>query len=236
MADTNARTIPLQIQASLLPEDQARADLYALLARLLYAGPDARLLQLIRATPELVGSGAGAQAVQSSAIRGEVRGDVHGAATNATLAVAWAELLDQARRAEPQAETQTFDEVFVGTGKAKITPYLTHYLVAQGRERVLVSLRDELAALGLARKGGALEPEDHIAGLCEVMRHLVMQGSGEASLRAQRAFFDRFVRQGFDGLCDAIAKEPALSTFYRAVGTLARTFLRIEAGGFDLLD
>lgn len=213
MADSDVRTIPVQTQAALPAEDQSRADLYALLARLLYAGPDQAVLRMIGAAPALLDESA-----------------------HAGLAAAWQALVSQARLATASAEVAAFDEVFVGTGKAKVTPYLTHYLVAQGRERVLVALRDELAALGLARKGGVHEPEDHVAGLCEVMRHLVTQGSGEESLQTQRLFFDRYLHRSFEGLCDAIEREAALTPFYRAVGGLARAFLAIEARAFELLD
>lgn len=229
MADTGARTIRMQSQATLPPEDQSRADLYALLARLLYAGPDERVLQLLHSAAGLleVPPGEGTEQRAGTAVAAD---------GNAMLAAAWRELVGQARHADALAETATFDGVFVGTGKAKVTPYVTHYLVTQGRERILVALRDELAALGLARRGGVHEPEDHIAGLCEVMRHLVSQGSTDASLRTQRAFFDRFIRAGYEGLCDAIAAEPGLSPFYRAVGALARAFLQIESRAFELLD
>lgn len=213
MVTPGAPSIPLQVQAALPPEDQSRADLYALLARLLYAGPDQSVLHMIGAAPALLDESA-----------------------QASLAAAWQALVSQARSATVAAEVAAFDEVFVGTGKAKVTPYLTHYLVAQGRERVLVALRDELAALGLARKGGVHEPEDHVAGLCEVMRHLITQGSSEESLLAQRAFFDRYLRRSFAGLCDAIDSEAALTPFYRAVGGLARAFLTVEARAFELLD
>lgn len=232
MSDSSTRTIPVQQQAALLPEDQSRADLYALLARLLYAGPDERVLQLIR------GAG-GSIETASRAERGDARRDAESAEREggeAALGSAWRTLVAAAGSADAAGEVAIFDQILVGTGKAKVTPYLTHYLVQQGRERVLVTLREELAVLGLGRRGGVHEPEDHIAGLCEVMRHLVSQGSSDASLRAQRAFFERFVRGGYEGLCNALDAEPALSPFYRAVCVLVREFFRIEARGFELLD
>jgi TorA maturation chaperone TorD len=204
--------IPLQVQTGLLPEDQSRADLYALLGRLFYAGPDAALLAQIASA-----------------------GGLFSAGEDRALGAAWSAVVDAAAGTNAPAEIAAFDETFVGTGKARVTPYVSFYLVSQGRERLLVDLRDTLAALGLSRRGGALEPEDHIAGLCEVMRHLVLQGSSEANLRAQREFFDRFFRRGYEGFTAAIEAETGVSAFYRALAQLARTFFAIEAQGLEMI-
>ena len=46
---------PIQIHAPDAPEDRARADLYALIATLFYAPPDAGLLQALAEADEIVG-------------------------------------------------------------------------------------------------------------------------------------------------------------------------------------
>ncbi len=204
--------IPVQAQPALTPEDAARRDFYALLARLFYAGPDRAFLDAVAAI-----------APASSDV---ADGDVAKALT--ALAVA-------ADVADADEEHQRFDDLFIGAGKAPVTLYVSHYLVESGREKILVHLRDDLAGFGLARKDVAREPEDHIAGMCELMRHLVDQGSGEASLARQREIFERYLARSFTPLCDAILASADRGPFFEAVARLAMAFLVVEAEGFSML-
>ncbi|MFM9884933.1 MAG: molecular chaperone [Burkholderiales bacterium] len=200
------------LQPALTPEDAARRDFYALLARVFYAGPDRPLLDSVSAIgPD-----------SPDAADGEV-------------AKALAALAEAARDANAEMEHQRFDDLFIGAGKAPVTLYVSHYLVESGREKILVRLRDDLAALGLARKNVAREPEDHIAGLCDLMRHLVDQGSGEASLARQREIFERYLARSFTPLCDAILANADRGQFFGAVARLAIAFLVVEAEGFSML-
>ena len=204
--------IPFQARPALTPEDAARRDFYALLARLFYAGPDQAFLDAVAAV-----------APASSDV---ADGDVAKALT--ALAVA-------ADVADADEEHQRFDDLFIGAGKAPVTLYVSHYLVESGREKILVRLRDDLAGFGLARKDVAREPEDHIAGLCELMRHLVDQGSGETSLARQREIFERYLARSFIPLCDAILASADRGPFFEAVARLAMAFLVVEAEGFSML-
>ena len=204
--------IPFQARPALTPEDAARRDFYALLARLFYAGPDQAFLDAVAAV------------VPASSDVAD--GDVAKALT--ALAVA-------ADVADADEEHQRFDDLFIGAGKAPVTLYVSHYLVESGREKILVRLRDDLAGFGLARKDVAREPEDHIAGLCELMRHLVDQGSGETSLARQREIFERYLARSFIPLCDAILASADRGPFFEAVARLAMAFLVVEAEGFSML-
>ena len=76
--------------------------------------------------------------------------------------------------------------IAVGTGKALVTPYSTHYFADSMKERLLVRLRGSLAEFGLARTGGAGAYEAHIAGLGETMRHLTLRGWGAAGGEQQK--------------------------------------------------
>ncbi|HEY5292286.1 MAG TPA: hypothetical protein VIJ43_08245, partial [Burkholderiales bacterium] len=51
----NARVSLPELTAAVLQEDRARADFYALISRLFYAGPDAGLLAAIAAADEIAG-------------------------------------------------------------------------------------------------------------------------------------------------------------------------------------
>ncbi len=112
-------------------------------------------------------------------------------------------------------------------GKAEVTPYASYYLAETGREKILARLRGELAGWGLARSGGAREPEDHIAGLFDVMRHLISLGSEDAALRMQRGFFDRYIARSYPGFCAAISKSKK-ANFYKHVAHFAESFLVVE--------
>jgi TorA maturation chaperone TorD len=201
----SATVTPLTFKPPEVPEDQARAGYYALLARLFYAGPDAGLLATIAGADEIVAAGE-----QSS------------------LAGAWKALALAARAMDADAARLEYDQLFVGTGKAEVTPYASFYLAETGREKILVRLRGELAGLGLKRSDRAAEPEDHVAGLFDAMRYLISLGSDDAALQNQRDFFDRYIAQAHQRLCAAIsASEKA--NFYKHVAHFAETFLAVES-------
>lgn len=200
----SATVTPVRFQLPEVPEDQARAGYYALLARLFYAGPDAQLLESVAGSDEAAADGQPTR-----------------------LASAWNALTAAARATDAEAARLEYDEVFVGTGKAEVTPYATFYLAETGREKILVRLRQELASLGLAKSDAAREPEDHVAGLLEVMRHLISQGSDDVALRRQQGFFSRFLERSFPAFCSAIsASEKA--NFYKHVAHFASAFFVVE--------
>lgn len=206
-----AQAQPLNFAPSLTGEDQARADFYAVLARLWYGAPDRALLATLAGADELV-----PEAEQSA------------------LADSWRALVAAAGAADEEAVRLEYDEVFVGTGRAEVSPYATAYFIGAFRERVLVQLRDELAELGLARATGAREPEDHLAALCDVMRHLITAGSGAAALERQRQFFQRYIEPAYTGLADR-AVASASTRFYRSVARFTKAFLDLEVQSFQML-
>jgi TorA maturation chaperone TorD len=194
---------PLQFHPPTADEDRARAGYYALLARLFYSGPDARVLALIGAADAIVADEA------------------------AGLAGAWKRLVAAAGAMDPEAARLEHDEVFVGVGKAEVTPYASYYLSETGREKVVVRLKQQLAEIGLARSGAAREPEDHFAGLFEAMRHLISD-SGDAALQKQKRFFVQFIAPAYPRFCTAISDSPK-TNFYKHVAEFARHFLDIES-------
>ena len=201
----SATVTPLSFQAPEVPEDQARAGYYALLARLFYAGPDAGLLAAIAGADEIVLAG------EQSALAG-----------------AWNAFASASRAFDAEAARLEYDDLFVGTGKAEVTPYASFYLVETGREKILVRLRQDLAALGLKRAERALEPEDHVAGLFDAMRHLISMDSGDAALQKQRVFFDRYIAGSYQAFCTAISTSKK-SNFYKHVARFAQAFLVVES-------
>ena len=220
----------MQGNATHLPlEDAARAELYALLARLFYQGPDQALLRMIACADSLLQpADAAASPSQSDA--------------STQLTQAW-QALREAAAGENLAPVirQEYEDVFVGVGKAEVTPYLSHYLDGMAGDRFLVRLRDALAALGLARAAGATEPEDHISGLFDTMRHLILRsaegiqaGDDHAAMQQQKRFFEQFVRDAAIKFCEA-AQQSHKTFFYKRVSRIAESLLKLESEAFAMV-
>ena len=189
-------------------EDAARADLYALLSRLFYAGPDAALLLSIPAAQGLI------------------------AVAESDLSKTWAALCDAAKTTDAAAATLEYEQIFVGTGKAPISIYASHYLTGSFKEQTLVNLRDELQRIGLQRRGGATEPEDHLAGLLDVMRHLVLRGDSDENVAAQTSFFVSYLKPWYRSFA-AVVMATASSQFYRQVVNFMQAYFDVEVESFD---
>jgi TorA maturation chaperone TorD len=189
-------------------EDRARANVYALIGRLFYDAPDSNLLAQIR-----VDGGVGDEAGDASA-----------------LEQAWRALQDACKMAYPVAVKQEYDTLFVGVGKAQVTPYTSGYVTHSAPDRHLVKLREHLEAWGLARNTGAFEVEDHISGLCDVMRFMIEQ---RASLADQRLFFEGFVYPGTLPFCEAVMTAPSAG-FYKQIALFAKAFFELEKAAMDM--
>jgi len=193
------------------PEDAARADIYALLASLYHAAPDAGLLAVLANAD-----------------------DVSAEAPSSVMGDAWRKLQAAASAADPEALAQEFQDLFVGVGSSEVMPYGSWHLTGFLMEEPLARLRVDLARLGLSRLQSSAEPEDHIAALSEAMRLLVRGGDGipPAAFEVQKAFFTRHLRSWYGRFADQLATAPS-ANFYRSVGDLTKTFLDNEASLFE---
>src|SRR4051812_15539838 len=97
-------TAALQFTPTLPPEEAARANFYALLARLFYAPPDQPLLDLL--------AGAGEMAADDTAV-----------------SQAWDALVRAASVVQADEVKEEYDNAFVGTGKAPISLYTCAYTI-----------------------------------------------------------------------------------------------------------
>jgi TorA maturation chaperone TorD len=194
------------------PEDAARANFYGLIARLFYAPPDAPLI---------------AQLAQAGPMQLEAERNVEAEA----LAAAWGEMLEACRNAERDALEAEHTELFVGTGKAAVTPYLSHYVLRHSNDSPLVDLRAQLSAWGIARREDVPEYEDHVSGVCETMRFVI--AVQQRTSEEQQAFFGRFVYRGAAAFCDAVTASKQ-ARFYRPVARFARTFMEVEKSAFEM--
>jgi TorA maturation chaperone TorD len=205
-SDMGSTTAPFPLSG----EDQARADLYALLARLLLAPPDAALLAGLAAADPIC------------AQQGE-----------RTLEEAWHKLALGACVTDADAVADEFNALFVSIGTPTLNPYGSLYLSGFMNDVPLARLRADLARLGLARASGAFEFEDHLGALCETMRVLVTGGPGRARrpVGEQKDFFDKHIAPWY-GRCLADMASAADASFYRLVAGFALAFLSIEAEAF----
>jgi TorA maturation chaperone TorD len=206
------------IEAPLPPHEQSRADLYALLARLLLAPPDDALLRGLAEAPNL----------------GGVAFDAEDAPP---LARAWGALRGAAR-GEGDAIRAAFDALFVSAGQPLLNPYASLYLAGHLMETPLAELRADLARLGLRRREGVGEPEDHLGALCEVMRLLITgapPGLPRRTPAQQRAFFEAHLAPWAGACLDDIEQADA-GGFYAALAGFLRAFLDLEARAFELED
>jgi TorA maturation chaperone TorD len=187
-------------------EDLWRAQIYALLGKVLAAAPG----------PEVL------------ADLGRLKGD------ESDFGRAIVKLAQAARATTPQAAADEFGALFIGLTQGELLPYGSYYLAGFLHEKPLARLRADMARLGMAGREEVSEPEDHIAALCEMMMGLITGAFGApADLATQRRFFDTHVASWagrFFGDLDT-AKQASL---YRPVGTIGRLFVDIESQAFDM--
>ncbi len=202
------------------PEDQARADFYALLARLFADAPDRALLAAI----------AGAPPLDPATIL-----DAESALPSERLAAAWDALRAASAAMDAEAAKLEYDTLFIGVGPSEINLHASHWLTGFMMEKPLADVRAELARLGIGREPSANLVEDHLSPLCEVMRVLIsgLDERAPASVSDQRAFFDRFIAPWTPKCCSAISQH-SLCNYYRRVGQFTEAFLAIERDALAL--
>ena len=205
------------LRRQLEPEDQARAEFYALLARLFADAPDAALLRAIADAPPLAPA---AHAGDDTAGNG--------------VASAWDAMRVASAAISPEAVRDEFQALFVGVGRSEVSLYASHYLGPQSG-RPLAELRAALAKLGLARRPESNEFEDHLSLVLETMRMLVA-GDGErdpAGVDEQHAFFERHVLPWTTDCCAAISTN-SVANYYRRVAEFTQCFVGLERDSLAL--
>ncbi len=193
-------------------EELARAELYGLLARLWLAPPDAALLQqfavAVTEAPEPGGH----------------------------LEAPWQALVGALRQTTVAAAAAEHEALFLGVGRPEVFAYASFHLSGFLNEKPLAALRHDLAALGLARDEQAMETEDHVAYLFEVMRYLIAgDDAAVCNLEQQRRFFRGHLQTWVEKLCDAVLAHPRADT-WRAVAAFTAAFMQVEAQAFDMLE
>jgi len=196
-----------EAMTTLLPADDVdalRAQEYALLALLLSRAPTAELLGRLA----------------------DLKGDA------SPLGLAHIALADAARTADPDAVSREYFDLFVGVGQGELLPYGSYYLTGFLHGRPLARLRQDLDALGIEADETLREPEDHIAILCEVMAGLAGR-QFDAQAGGEKRFFERHL-EPWGARFFADVETAQLARFYRAVGTVGRVFMAVEAEAFAM--
>ena len=202
---------PVAIHRPLPPEEAARGDFYALLARLLNDAPDAALLARLAAAQPIPADG------------------------DPALADAWRRLVDASSVMDADAAAEEYEILFVGMGKARVSLYAGYYSGAPSIDHPRVRIQADLAALGLGRPDRVTEPEDHFAGLFDVMRVLVAGGAGRspAAVAEQKRFFDSHLRHAAPRFFAAVGVADG-ANYYRHVAAVGAVFTALESESFLL--
>jgi TorA maturation chaperone TorD len=205
---------PVATAQRLDPEDEARANFYALFSRLYANAPDAALLHAIACAPPLA--------------------PVVGPHDEAALAVHWDALRAASAEADPIAVADEFQALFIGVGKSEVSLYASHYLRPQSG-RPLADLRTALAGLGLARRPDASEFEDHLSVVLETMRMLAAGNEDRppATIAEQRAFCETYLLSWALRCCAAIS-QCAIASYYVGVAQCTASFLALERDSFAI--
>lgn len=199
------------IHRRLPPEEAARGDFYALLARLLHDAPDAGLLRALAEAEPIPAGG------------------------EAALAKAWQDLAHASAAMDADAARDEYEALFAGVGKSAVSIYAGFYSGAPAVEHPRVRILDDMNALGLAPRAHITEPEDHFAALFDVMRVLAAGGLGRApaALAQQRRFFEDHLKPGTAKFFDALGRAKE-ANYYRKVAALGAAFLALETESFTL--
>jgi TorA maturation chaperone TorD len=184
--------------------DRARAREYALLAILLSRSPNTEMIGRLA----LLG----------------------GDATR--LGTAHAGLGEAAARTDEARVGREFFDLFAGLGQGELLPYASHYLTGSLYGRPLARLREAFQGLGIERKTGHSEPEDHVAVLCEIMAGVV-GGDIACPAGSDRVFFDEYLAPWIERFFADLERAQS-ADFYARVGSLGRVFVRIEREAFAL--
>lgn len=193
-------------QVQIAAEDRLRADLYNFLGLLLSAPPDQMLLD------------------QTAGLTGD----------DSDLGQAIGVLAKLARVTKPKTVESEYTRLFIGLGRGELLPYASYYLTGFLNEKPLATLRQDMAARGLARSETVFEPEDNIASLMEMMGAMIVGRFGTpADLGNQKTFFNRHIGP-WAGHFFADLETAKESVFFAPVGTVGRIFMEIEAEAFRL--
>jgi TorA maturation chaperone TorD len=185
-----------------LGDDRLRVNLYALLAALLARPPADDTLRLI----EDIQPGEAADA--------------------ADLGPCWRDLRAESLKYTTGQLDEEYHRLFIGLGRGEVIPYGSWYLTGHLMDLPLARLRGDLGLLGIERRPGNPETEDHAAALCETMA--LLSSPDTLIPRDQlRLFFHNHLASWMPRFFRDLQAAPS-ARFYRAVGRTGEAVLQRE--------
>ena len=181
-------------------EQQYRASAYSILAALLRKVPESEVLEHVASFSKV--------AVDEDELL----------LSMSTLGLA-------AKSSELSAIDDEYHDLFIGLGRGELVPYGSWYLTGYLMEKPLSLLRDDLKLLGFERDESVVEPEDHVAALCEVMTLLITNESVDN--QTQTIFFENHLNEWINRFFDDLSNAKS-AVFYRAVGRFGSAFMNLE--------
>ncbi len=130
-----------------------------------------------------------------------------------------------AKSSELSAIDDEYHDLFIGLGRGELVPYGSWYLTGYLMEKPLSILRDDLKTLGFERDENVVEPEDHVAALCEVMSLLILDE--DVTAKTQTIFFEKHMSPWMDRFFNDLS-EAESAVFYCGVGRFGSAFLNLE--------
>ena len=182
-----------------IEETQWRAQTYALLANLLAAPPQQELLDNI---------------ISLQVTHPE-----------SPLGQGWMALIEAAKQNDVEQIADEYQLLFIGLAQGEVIPYGSYYQSGFLNEKPLARLRIDLGKLGLERQQDKAEPEDHIAGECDVMR-LILMANGTPIID-DKTFFNTHLRPWAAKFFTDLAKAKS-AAFYGGVALLGKQFIEAE--------
>jgi TorA maturation chaperone TorD len=186
--------------------DRARSDIYTLLAVLLIQPPSTEVL------------------------RGLLSLEVEEGVPR-QLNAALMRLREAGRCFTPAELEMEFQVLFIGLGGGEVVPFASWYRERRLMGRPLAELRGDLRCLGLCRREGSCEPEDHAGVLCEILATISRPDSG-VSYERQGPFFKTHALSWLPRFFRDL-QELRGAVFYRDVGVLGEVFMNIEQRNFS---
>ncbi len=187
-------------------EDGLRADVYGFLAGYLISRPDADRISAAKS----------------------LQGD------ETAFGRAFSALSRLAGTMTEQEIAEEYDGLFIGLARGELLPYGSYYLTGFLNEKPLAKLRNDMQALGIERREGVNDPEDHIGSLMEMMAGLITgKYADPAPIKIQRDFFMTHIEPWADYFFKDL-EAAKLSRFYQPVGKIGRRFMEIEKSAFSM--
>lgn len=183
------------------PEEQLRANVYSLLARLLAAAPDEDVLARLQ----------------------QIDAETHAQG----MAGAWHMLKLAAANSTVDALDDEYHALFIGVGRGELVPFGSWYMTGFLMDKPLTYLRQDLSEFGIDRQDGVKEPEDHAAALCETMA-LIIGHADEIDFARQQAFYRNHLQPWMRLFFEDLEKAQS-ATFYKAVARLGKEMMDFES-------